>query len=42
MQVPRGTTIEDAHVVAHDVAAALCHKYGQITDVVVHVEPSEQ
>ena len=42
VQVARGTTIEDAHVVAHDVEAALRHEYGQITDVVVHVEPSEQ
>ncbi len=42
VQVARGTTVEVAHDVAHDVEAALRHEYGQITDVVVHVEPAEQ
>jgi cation diffusion facilitator family transporter len=42
VQVARGTAIEDAHVVAHDVEVALRHEYGQITDVVVHVEPAEE
>ena len=39
VQVPRGTTIEAGHAVAHEVEAALRVEYGQITDVVVHVEP---
>lgn len=39
VQVPRGTTIEAGHTVAHEVEAALRAEYGQITDVVVHVEP---
>ena len=41
VQVACGTTVEDAHTVAHDVEAALRHEYGQITDVVVHVEPAD-
>lgn len=40
--VARGTTIEDAHDVAHHVEAALRREYGQITDVVVHVEPADR
>jgi divalent metal cation (Fe/Co/Zn/Cd) transporter len=42
VQVARGTTVEDAHAVAHDVETALRHEYGQITDVVVHLEPAGQ
>jgi cation diffusion facilitator family transporter len=42
VQVARGTTIEDAHDVAHHVEAALRREYGQITDVVVHVEPADR
>ena len=41
VQVARGTTVEEAHRVAHDVETALRHEYGQITDVVVHVEPAD-
>ena len=41
VQVARGTTIEDAHAVAHEVEVALRREYGQITDVVVHAEPAE-
>jgi cation diffusion facilitator family transporter len=42
VQVARGTTIEDAHEAAHHVEAALRREYGQITDVVVHVEPADR
>ena len=34
------TTIERGHQVAHEVEASLRRTYGQITDVVVHLEPA--
>jgi len=39
VQVAPGTTIEEGHAIAHLVEAALRLQYGQITDVVVHLEP---
>ena len=39
VQVAHGTTIEESHAIAHEVEAALRAEYGQITDVIVHVEP---
>ena len=35
-----GTTVERGHAIAHEVEAALRRAYGQITDVVVHLEPA--
>ena len=40
VQVPAGTTVEAGHAVTHEVEEALRTHYGQITDVVVHLEPS--
>jgi cation diffusion facilitator family transporter len=40
VQVAPGTTVEEGHRVAHRVEEALRLKYGQITDVVVHLEPA--
>jgi divalent metal cation (Fe/Co/Zn/Cd) transporter len=40
VEVARGTTIEEGHAIAHQVEKALRLKYGQITDVVVHLEPA--
>jgi cation diffusion facilitator family transporter len=42
VQVAPHTTIEEGHAIAHQVEAALRREYGQITDVVVHVEPAGQ
>jgi len=39
VQVALGTTIEEGHAIAHEVEAALRAAYGQVTDVIVHVEP---
>jgi len=39
VQVPPGTTVAEGHAVAHEVEKALRIQYGQITDVVVHLEP---
>jgi len=39
VQVAPGTTIEEGHAIAHEVEAALRAEYGQVTDVIVHVEP---
>ena len=39
VQVAPGTTIEEGHAIAHEVEAALRAAYGQVTDVIVHVEP---
>ena len=39
VQVAPGTTIEEGHAIAHEVEAALRVAYGQVTDVIVHVEP---
>ena len=40
VQVAPGTTVERGHEVAHEVEASLRRAYGQITDVVVHLEPA--
>jgi len=40
VQVAPGTTIEEGHAIAHQVEEALRLQYGQITDVVVHLEPA--
>jgi cation diffusion facilitator family transporter len=40
VQVAPGTTIEEGHTIAHLVEEALRVQYGQITDVVVHLEPA--
>lgn len=40
VQVDPGTTVEHGHAIAHAVETALRHEYGQITDVVVHLEPA--
>ena len=39
VEVDAETTVERGHVIAHEVEGALRREYGQITDVVVHVEP---
>lgn len=41
VQAPRDTTIEEGHAIAHEVEAALRAEYGQITDVIVHLEPED-
>jgi cation diffusion facilitator family transporter len=38
--VAAGTTIERGHAIAHEVEDSLRSAYGQITDVVVHLEPA--
>jgi cation diffusion facilitator family transporter len=40
LQVAPNTTVEHGHAIAHEVEANLRRAYGQITDVVVHVEPA--
>ena len=40
VQVAPGTTIERGHAIAHEVEDSLRGAYGQITDVVVHLEPA--
>ncbi|HEY5388761.1 MAG TPA: cation diffusion facilitator family transporter [Thermoleophilia bacterium] len=40
VQVTPGTTVEEGHAVAHRVEESLRIQYGQITDVVVHLEPA--
>jgi cation diffusion facilitator family transporter len=42
VQVAPRTTIEEGHAIAHLVEEALRLEYGQITDVVVHLEPAGQ
>ena len=39
VQVDPQTTVERGHAIAHEVEAALRQRYGQVTDVVVHIEP---
>jgi cation diffusion facilitator family transporter len=39
--VAPGTTVECGHEIAHEVETALRRAYGQITDVVVHLEPAK-
>ncbi len=39
VQVAPDTTVERGHAIAHEVEDALRSAYGQITDVVVHLEP---
>jgi cation diffusion facilitator family transporter len=33
-------TVARGHAIAHEVEEALCREYGQVTDVVVHLEPA--
>jgi cation diffusion facilitator family transporter len=40
IQVPPATTVAESHDIAHRVEEALRREYGQITDVVIHVEPA--
>ncbi len=40
VEVEPGTTVEHGHEIAHGVEASLRSQYGQITDVVVLVEPA--
>jgi cation diffusion facilitator family transporter len=40
IEVAPGTTVERGHEITHEVEAALRQAYGQITDVVVHLEPA--
>lgn len=40
VQVAPETTVERGHAVTHDVENALRQAFGQITDVVVHLEPA--
>ena len=40
VQVAPGTTVERGHEITHEVEASLRRAYGQITDVVVHLEPA--
>lgn len=40
VQVPPDTTVARGHAIAHEVEQALRSRYGQVTDVVVHVEPA--
>ena len=42
VQVAPGTTVERGHAIGHGVEDALRRAYGQITDVVVHVEPAPE
>src|SRR5665647_1223816 len=37
-----GTTVEEGHAITHQAEKALRLQYGQITDVVVHLEPPER
>ena len=41
VQVAPGTTVEHGHAIAHEVESSLRRAYGQITDVVVHLEPAD-
>jgi len=40
VEVAAGTTVEEGHAITHRVEQALRLQYGQITDVVVHLEPA--
>lgn len=40
IQVAAETTVERGHAVTHEVEAALRREFGQITDVVMHLEPA--
>jgi cation diffusion facilitator family transporter len=42
VQVAPSTTVEEGHAITHQVEEALRLQYGQITDVVVHLEPAER
>jgi cation diffusion facilitator family transporter len=42
VRVPAETNIVDAHRITHEVKDALKAKYEDISDVVIHVEPSDQ
>ena len=42
VQVAPGTTVEEGHAITHQAEKALRLQYGQITDVVVHLEPPER
>jgi divalent metal cation (Fe/Co/Zn/Cd) transporter len=41
VQVAPGTTVESGHEITHQVETALRRAYGQITDVVIHLEPAK-
>jgi len=41
VQVTPQTTVDRGHAIAHEVEDALRHAYGQVTDVVVHLEPAD-
>ena len=41
VQVAPDTTVQRGHAIAHEVEAALRKAFGQITDVVVHLEPAD-
>ena len=41
VQVDPGTTVVRGHAIAHEVEDALRKEYGQVTDVVVHLEPAD-
>lgn len=40
VEVAPGTTVERGHAITHEVEDSLRRAYGQITDVVVHLEPA--
>ena len=40
VQVAPGTTVEQGHAITHEVKDSLRRAYGQVTDVVVHLEPA--
>jgi cation diffusion facilitator family transporter len=42
VEVAPGTTVERGHEIAHEVEASLRRAYGQIADVVVHLEPASR
>lgn len=39
IQVDPMTVVQDAHLISHEVAAAVCRQIRGVTDVIVHVEP---
>jgi cation diffusion facilitator family transporter len=39
IQVDPMTVVQDAHLISHEVAAAVCRQIQGVSDVVVHVEP---
>lgn len=41
VQVDPDTTVQRGHAIAHEVEGALRQAFGQITDVVVHLEPAD-